>query len=73
MNKKTYIRPVSTVMEMETATMIANSVGLSDNNGDVKGEFGNGETPTTGDAGAARISSQRYFDAWDSDDTYEEY
>lgn len=52
--------------------MIANSVGLNDKNGDVTGEFGSGETPSTGDAGAARISSQRYFDAWDTDDTYDE-
>lgn len=74
MDKKAYIRPVSIVMEIETASMIASSPGgLNDNNGEVTGDFGDGTTLETADAVAARISSQRYFDAWDTDDTDEGY
>lgn len=66
MEKKIYNAPTTTVVEMETASIIATSITYSDNGtsgtADLSGE------KTSAEASSARIGSRQYFDSWSDDE-----
>lgn len=66
MEKKIYNAPTTTVVEMETASIIATSPTYSDNGTNGTADLG-GEKETAG-ASSARIGSRQYFDSWSDDE-----
>lgn len=66
MNKKMYNAPEIAVVEVETASMIASSVKYNEQSDDV--DFSDAGSVETGNAGAARVASNQYFDSWSDDE-----
>ena len=69
MNKKTYITPNISIVEMNCVTIIAASgSGLTEGSGGgAEGELGGGTG--SGDSwGGAHTSSRVYFDSWDDEE-----